>query len=209
MLVDINRFLKPRLYVIDAIVAMEGNGPRNGHPRKIGAILLSRDPVAADAAGAMLMGMDPANIVTCQLAAKSGLGNCCLDSVEASLIRPENGQTDIKRGQANQLLCELQVRDFVKGRVVRSLFTRSIKVGAPLYKKHVLQRPAAAADLCLRCGVCADACPASPPAITYSAADSLPVFDYARCIRCYCCQETCPPGAINVRITPIGRLIGV
>jgi len=27
MLVDLNSFLKPRLYVMDGIIAMEGNGP--------------------------------------------------------------------------------------------------------------------------------------------------------------------------------------
>jgi uncharacterized protein (DUF362 family) len=33
MLVDLNLLLKPRLYIMDGIIAMEGNGPRNGTPR--------------------------------------------------------------------------------------------------------------------------------------------------------------------------------
>jgi len=31
---------------MDGIIAMEGNGPRGGTPRKINAILLSEDPIA-------------------------------------------------------------------------------------------------------------------------------------------------------------------
>ena len=39
MLVDINRFLKARLYVLDGVVAMEGNGPGSGTPRHMKALL--------------------------------------------------------------------------------------------------------------------------------------------------------------------------
>jgi uncharacterized protein (DUF362 family) len=56
MLVDIASYLKPRLHVLDAVIAMEGNGPRSGDPRKVGAILISTDPVAVDAAAAWLVG---------------------------------------------------------------------------------------------------------------------------------------------------------
>ncbi len=44
LLVDITALVKPRLYVMDAITAMEGNGPMNGTPRQVGAILVSADP---------------------------------------------------------------------------------------------------------------------------------------------------------------------
>jgi hypothetical protein len=43
MLVDINTFIKPRLYVMDGITAMEGNGPRSGKPKQLNVLLLSAD----------------------------------------------------------------------------------------------------------------------------------------------------------------------
>lgn len=49
MLVDLNTLVKPRLYVMDGIMAMEGNGPRSGKPKKMGVLLFSSDPVAIDA----------------------------------------------------------------------------------------------------------------------------------------------------------------
>src|SRR5260370_3249883 len=45
-----------------AIVAMEGNGPLNGHPRPLNRIVLADDPVAADATCARLMGLEPTRI---------------------------------------------------------------------------------------------------------------------------------------------------
>lgn len=209
MLVDINLYLKPRLYVMDAIVAMEGNGPRNGSPRKIGVILLSCDPVAIDAAGSLLMGIDPASVPTSRLAEKAGLGSLDLAAVDACLIRPAGGQNRIQRGNAKELLIDLQVRDFVKGRIARNIFTRTISMSAPLYKRRIMRRPSIESETCTRCGLCVKACPVRPGVITQINRGVVPIFDYMRCIRCYCCQETCPTGAIEVHVTPVGRLLGL
>jgi uncharacterized protein (DUF362 family) len=48
--------------IADGIIAMEGNGPLNGTSRPLGKIVLSDDPVAADATCARLMGFDPERI---------------------------------------------------------------------------------------------------------------------------------------------------
>jgi uncharacterized protein (DUF362 family) len=53
MIVDLNRALYPRrLWVMDAITVMEGNRPANGRLRKVGLLIMTADPVAADAIGA-------------------------------------------------------------------------------------------------------------------------------------------------------------
>ena len=49
MLVCLNLYLRPRLYIVDGIVAMEGNGPRGGDPVQMNVLLLSADPIALDA----------------------------------------------------------------------------------------------------------------------------------------------------------------
>jgi len=49
--------------IADGIIAMEGNGPLNGTSRPLGKIVLSDDPVAADATCARLMGFDPLRIM--------------------------------------------------------------------------------------------------------------------------------------------------
>lgn len=40
--------VRPRLSIMDGIMAMEGDGPANGTPKKVGVILVSDDPVAMD-----------------------------------------------------------------------------------------------------------------------------------------------------------------
>jgi uncharacterized protein (DUF362 family) len=48
--------------IADGVTAMEGNGPLNGTVRRLGKIVLSDDPVAADATCARLMGFEPNRI---------------------------------------------------------------------------------------------------------------------------------------------------
>lgn len=42
---------------------MEGNGPLNGSARPFGKIVIADDPVAADAACARIMGLEPVRII--------------------------------------------------------------------------------------------------------------------------------------------------
>ncbi len=62
--------------IADGIEAMEGNGPLNGSVKRLGCVVFSDDPVAADATCCRLMGIDPNRVRHLQLA--SPLGN--LDS---------------------------------------------------------------------------------------------------------------------------------
>ena len=74
-LADINRIYKPDLSVIDGIVGMEGFGPLEGTPKKIGVIIASKDPVAADTVGAQIMGINPTSIKYLKYAENQGIGS--------------------------------------------------------------------------------------------------------------------------------------
>jgi len=82
MLVDLNMIVRPRFYVMDAIMAMEGNGPRSGNPRKLGVLLLSSDPVALDAVACRIINLDTALVPTFEPGEKSGLGTYREDCIE-------------------------------------------------------------------------------------------------------------------------------
>jgi uncharacterized protein (DUF362 family) len=78
--------------VADAIVAMEGNGPLNGHPRSLNRIVLADDPVAADATCARLMGLDPTRITHLRVGAQF-LGNASaerIDQIAEAVCAPAN-----------------------------------------------------------------------------------------------------------------------
>jgi uncharacterized protein (DUF362 family) len=74
MLGSLHALLKPRLCLMDAIVAMEGRGPTNGKPRRMDLLLASRDAVALDAAAMRLVGLEPPRARHVVLAAERGLG---------------------------------------------------------------------------------------------------------------------------------------
>jgi len=75
MLVDLNTLIKPRLYIMDGIMAMEGNGPRSGKPKKLGVLLLSNDPVAIDSIACKIINLNPEYVPTSIPGETAGLGD--------------------------------------------------------------------------------------------------------------------------------------
>jgi uncharacterized protein (DUF362 family) len=74
VLYQLYSFLKPQLTVMDAITAMEGNGPTKGKPVKMNLILTSDDALAVDLTATELMGINWREIGYLKHAAeKSGL----------------------------------------------------------------------------------------------------------------------------------------
>jgi len=65
----------PDLSIVDGLIAMEGNGPTNGIPRRTKLLLASNDPVSMDHVCARIMGFNPSNVPHLKLAANNGLGS--------------------------------------------------------------------------------------------------------------------------------------
>jgi uncharacterized protein (DUF362 family) len=95
VVVDINTVLKPNLTVIDGFVAMEGKGPTDGTPVKMDLIIAGKDPVATDATGARIMGIDPHEISHIRTASQKGLGN--IDNIEIQGAKLEDVKRTFKR----------------------------------------------------------------------------------------------------------------
>ena len=68
-------FKKPHLIILDATRGITANGPMGPGPiREYNQVVFSRDPVAVDAYGAKLFGIDPAEIPYIRIAAELGVG---------------------------------------------------------------------------------------------------------------------------------------
>jgi uncharacterized protein (DUF362 family) len=61
-ILDLTATVKPQLAIVDAITAMEGDGPIMGKPRAMGFIAMGADPVAVDATCARIIGLAPEKI---------------------------------------------------------------------------------------------------------------------------------------------------
>ena len=101
MLIDLNQYVKPRLYIMDGITAMEGNGPGSGDPTAMNVILMSTDPVALDSVFARLVYLKPEMVPTNYHGEKMGLGNCKEANIEVVVVK-ENSQISVERDVGNE-----------------------------------------------------------------------------------------------------------
>jgi uncharacterized protein (DUF362 family)/ferredoxin len=190
MLVDLNTLVKPRLCVMDGIIAMEGNGPRGGKPKKMSVLLLSSDPIALDATACRIIDLDPEAVPTSRAGEKAGLGTYHSENIE---IVGEGIESFLDRSfeviRTPPTPCtRSRVRSFVKNRIC--------------------EKPVIDEAKCNKCGVCVKMCPVEPKAVNWHNGDKSrsPTYKYDRCIRCYCCQENCPEGAVFIESPVLGRI---
>ncbi len=193
MLVDINEYFKDkvRLNIIDAVVAMEGNGPTQGTPKKVGALIASQNPHAADLLAAQLIGLGVNDLPMLRSAHSRGLipetaDKLCINQDYQSFI-----QKDFETVTIKGILFEGDGASKFRGFV--SKFLGSVLKTEPRLKKKE----------CVGCNVCGNICPAK--AITMKKGKA--VIEKEKCIRCFCCQEFCPKGAMKVHRTAISRLV--
>ena len=192
MLVDINAYFKPVLTICDGIMAMEGNGPSQGRPRKMGLLAASRSPHKLDLVLAALIHMTREDVPTLEAAFERGLIPAAVEELAVTegwekFICPDFETIGVKRG----LLFTDEAAGFVG------------KLWARILKAAVQPRPEPRLEDCIGCAECAKVCPAKAIAM----AEKKPSIDYKQCIRCFCCQEFCPIGAMKVRRTPISRFL--
>lgn len=178
MLLDLHGIVKPTLSLMDAVEAMEGNGPSAGNVRRLGLLLASESALALDFAALKAIDFKASEIPTVALAEKLGL----IDYSNIVVVLPEGidfpAVKDFKRA-----------RSFIFSSIGRVRFL--IKFAKPLLGR----KPALIPEKCISCGKCFQICPAR--AIDFKT--KKPVFDYKKCIRCFCCHEVCAEKAIEIK----------
>ncbi len=188
MVADLNVLLKPRLHIMDGIMAMEGNGPSSGTPVQMKVLLFSGDPVALDSVFCRLVNLSPALVPTNVAGEQAGIGVWREEEIE--ILTPEG---KISFQQAADLYGKANFQVF-RGSSAKG-YAQRLSSLIPALR----ERPVADPKLCIRCGMCVESCPVEGKAIFLDKKlDKAPRYDYKKCIRCYCCQEMCPAKAISV-----------
>ncbi len=185
MLLDLLSLVKPRLSLLDAVVAMDGDGPSHGRTRHVGAILASEDPIALDTIALRLAGADPMRVPYLRAARDLGVGSTRPDEIEVVGARPE----------------DFLVTGFALPPATRA--TSGIFTFVRAIRKHVTASPRVDAAKCIGCGVCAQSCPPGAIAVASERAE----IDHRRCIRCFCCQEMCPEGAVSLHRGALATIV--
>lgn len=175
MIVDVFQLRVPDLFIVDAVVGMEGNGPASPDLRDIGLILAADNGVALDAVIATMMGCEPGLLRFLQKAKESGLGDYDLKKIE--------------------ILGELKpLHDFKIPPLGGEAIMHNEAIQEMLHDRTLL-RPRVDPELCTACGTCIDQCPVS----ALSMDEDIPRMDADTCITCFCCQEICPEKAIALQ----------
>ena len=196
MLADLHRCVKPRLHIMDGIMAMEGNGPTSGTPVAMNVLLFSLDPVALDSVYAALVHLDAHMVPTCVSGARAGLGVMEADEIE--IVTPDGvlSMDEAQRKYGNPDF------DVFRGVMKKHLLAKFM----PLLP-FLQHRPRADMKKCVACGICEQSCPVPEKAV-HAGNGQKARYDYKKCIRCYCCQEMCPAKAIEVYRSPLNKLLG-
>jgi uncharacterized protein (DUF362 family)/ferredoxin len=191
MLVCLTLYVRPRVYIVDGITAMEGNGPRGGNPVNMNVLMFSKDPVALEVVMCRMIVLNPDFVPTIKPGQDWGLGTAQMQDIElvGDPLEPFiNNNFKVVRAPVKP--------------VTDTTFV-------PFLRNMIAARPVIDPTMCNQCGTCVHHCPAKPKAVDWHSGDrsQTPTYKYSRCIRCFCCQELCPQLAISVKIPLLGKLL--
>ena len=193
MLVDVWQARPPELTIVDAVTAMEGNGPSSdGRPKDLGLIIAGRDAVAIDAVAAALMGLGPNSVASTRHAARRGLGEADLAKIQIV------GEPIARARQRFELPAATSVVELIANRLPKPVLRLLARVlmSTRVYPRIVESR-------CTGCGLCVHHCPAAAVRVVGSRAR----IDRAKCVACFCCQEFCEQAAVDARPSGFGALV--
>ena len=177
-LVDLFSRIKPAITIVDAVVAMEGNGPSNGKLRDVKKLIASTDTVSVDAVCSKMIGVDPLGIDTTRFAHEAGLGEGRLENIEIT-----GGPLEI-------------LKDFQMPGQSSAIMKKVPKFLLNFLKKlieSIKQRPKINRKKCVKCMMCVNSCPAKAiNGATFK-------IDPDACIMCFCCRELCRYGAVEMK----------
>lgn len=184
MIVDLLEAVKPAFAIMDGVIGMEGPGPGNGTPRKIGAVLASRNLPSLDIVASGIIGYPALDVPTTREAVSRGL---CPDSTAGIIIVGES--------PASFLIKDFKlIRKTENGNLFRDIVSPGLRKRV---KDSFGLKPVFLNGPCVRCGECIKICPAK--ALRFEGKDRRVKVDYRLCVRCFCCHEVCPEDAIEVR----------
>ncbi|MFH1621514.1 MAG: DUF362 domain-containing protein [Candidatus Omnitrophota bacterium] len=186
--VDIFESAKPTLTIVDAVIALEGDGPgSSGTKTDTELILASSDAVAIDSVLAAIMGIFPEDVPTTKEASRRNLGESDLHVIE---IIGDN-------------LGEFIYSNFKLPK--SSLISNMPKPLLGIAKQLIWHKMQVIKDNCRSCKKCIEICPAGAIHLEETKA----FIDPRKCILCCCCQEICPHKAITLNKSLLLKMIGV
>ncbi len=187
---ETNKSVFPKvLTIMDAVIAMEGKGPRSGNPRKVGLIIAGFNSAAVDIVGYTLMNGNPNHLEAIKSIARRT--NLSMDIAKLEILGESNYSKFI-------------IKDFKKPKTLKTILEEEKQPRKPnkkpgLYSK--IRKKAMSISIrinrkaCLLCEQCVQHCPAEAMIRRKERIE----INYNKCIECFCCGESCPNDAISTK----------
>lgn len=186
MIVDLCACLyekKTLITVCDGILAMEGNGPSSGIPRKMNLLMTSLSPFSIDAIAEEIIGYS-GQVLTNKVARTRNLAPSDLSEIEI----------------IGDSINDFAVSDFLEPDSSSGKFLKELpNIFGGRLAKYFEPRPLVNNKKCVGCGRCADSCPVHTISMIEINGKRKAKINKDRCIRCYCCQELCPIDAVDTK----------
>lgn len=173
-MIDISKYIKKQIIIVDGIVALEGNGPSAGDPKQLGIVMAGDNQFELDYAIMKIIGMKLEDAYTVS------------ESIKRKLFDVNN--IEIK-GESIDSVKSLDFKfpDTIAKKTAFKMhnLTRFIKPYPVFNKKK-----------CKLCKICIERCPRNAIEIKNGVVKLKSKKD---CIRCFCCHEHCPYKAIDIK----------
>ncbi|MGN1057800.1 MAG: DUF362 domain-containing protein, partial [Candidatus Avelusimicrobium sp.] len=185
MLVDLNLVHKNVVTIVDAVTAMQGDGPSGGMPYDANLLLAGEDRYLLDLALCRLIDIAPEKVPYLQKACERGL---CPAEYSPDIMA--DGAELIKPLENFEKPKSFLGFDFSGG------YPKALRWAAPIVNRTLSPKPHINKKVCIGCGKCAEICPQKIIAVTNKKAK---ITQPKNCIHCFCCHEMCPAKAIRIK----------
>ena len=205
----LSQHIRPHLVLVDGLVGMEGNGPGDGDPFRLGRLVVADDPLVNDLAVCRMVGLDLSEVPYLVAAREAGALDAALVAEIAAAVPLVRA---IRRPPSRSRLAkaaDVRALGWLK-RAARPITDRP-EVTTLAYDLGVIQDVYAREDdgvtgltrdasRCGTCDRCVDFCPTGLPLAEIGV-----TADPARCVGCLYCWWVCPKDAIALD-GPLGQL---
>lgn len=201
-IIRLNEVIKPDLHIVDGIIAMEGNGPGDGKPRKLGIIIAGHNPFLVDLTITKLVGLNWQKIRYLSLARnKEYFTDKDIVQIEKNISPIVNIEKALEKNfmarisELKELYWLKKMMRYITSQKSISELAYRLKIIQDLYSLEEDEIEAVNRDeeKCLSCGECNIYCPTG---IETQKIGQMPADN--RCINCLYCFFVCPNDALKI-----------
>jgi uncharacterized protein (DUF362 family)/Pyruvate/2-oxoacid:ferredoxin oxidoreductase delta subunit len=187
--IDLVNISRPALFIMDAVVGLDGGPSAAGKPTFVGKLLASESPHALDAAACKMIGYEPSEIATIRRAETRGL----IANIQDIEISEDNRSYSLSSYPFPVVL----FKNIQKGRLPPVKDKDGVFVTKTFVDPKVKKMKVADPEKCVK--VC-------PTGAIYTDSRNQLKIDPGKCINCYHCFYACK-GVIGIRSSLMNKLI--